>query len=106
MRVDAHMRAPRPRSNQAVYVVTRTYLDSNGVRKFDTDVWRIFSEVKGDTLFHNTALSLIVEYYKARFPLRQVHVFTDGCRPIQRQAKFLSHCLLPIRAPSGDQRVG
>eukprot|EP00900_Chrysochromulina_parva_P016942 jgi/Chrpa1/25249/Chrysochromulina_OHIO_Genome00026692-RA len=54
-----------PRSNQAVYVVTRTYLDSNGVRKFDTDVWRIFSEVKGDALFHNTALSLIVEYYKA-----------------------------------------
>ena len=69
-----------PRSNQAVYVVTRTHLDGNGERKFDTDVWRIFSEVKGDALFHNTALSLIVEYYKARFPLRQVHVFTDGCR--------------------------
>jgi hypothetical protein len=70
-----------PRSNQAVYVVTHSpRIDEHGARSVTTDIWRIFSEVKGDALFHNTALSQIVKYYKERLGLKQVHVFTDGCR--------------------------
>ena len=90
-----------PRSNQAVYVVTFAYVDASGERIFTTHIWRIFSEVKGDALFHNTALSQIVEYYKERLSIRQVHVFTDGCRgqykgkrTFQRIASFPSEHLI------------
>lgn len=70
-----------PRSNQAVYVVTHSpRTDDTGERVVTTDIWRIFSEVKGDSLFHNTALAQIVEFYKERLDLERVHVFTDGCR--------------------------
>jgi len=70
-----------PRSNQAVYVVTHSPGVDDGERTVYTDVWRMFSEMKGDALFHNTALSHIVEYYANELPgLEQAHVFTDGCR--------------------------
>ena len=74
--MDPDVRAP------AVYVVTHSpRVDGNGARVVTTDVWRIFSEVKGDALFHNTALKQIVEYYRERLSdLRHVHLFTDGCR--------------------------
>ena len=46
-----------PRSSQGVYVVTHSPRLEHGERVVTTDIWRIFSEVKGDSLFHNTALS-------------------------------------------------
>lgn len=71
-----------PRSNQAVYVVTHSPgVDGDGERTVSTDVWRMFSEMKGDALFHNTALAHSVDYYANELPaLEQAHVFTDGCR--------------------------
>ena len=50
-------------------------------RKTRTDVWRIISPAKGDSLFHNTCLGQIIDYYKGVMPnLRLCNVFTDGCR--------------------------
>ena len=70
-----------PRSSQGVYVVTHSPRLEDGERAVTTDIWRIFSEVKGDSLFHNTALSHIVDFYEERLAgLRRAHVFTDGCR--------------------------
>jgi hypothetical protein len=61
--------------------VTHSPRVEEGERVVTTDVWRVFSEVKGDSNFHNTALSQIVGHYKEKIPdLRQAHVFTDGCR--------------------------
>lgn len=62
-----------------MFVVTRVRIVASQCIP-TTHVWRIFSAAKGSSLFHNTALSQIVEYYRQRMELKCVHVFTDGCR--------------------------
>lgn len=53
----------------------------NGKRKVTTDVWRIFSEAKGSSLFHNKALDHITQYYNEKLGLlERIFVFSDGCR--------------------------
>ena len=70
------------RSNMDVFVVTHSPRVVSGERKVTTDIWRIFSEAKGSSLFHNQALDDIVKYYQGALPekLRRVYVFSDGCR--------------------------
>ena len=68
------------RSNMDVFVVKHSPRWENGVRKVTTDVWRIFSEAKGSSLFHNQALEHITEYYRERLHLKRIFVFSDGCR--------------------------
>ena len=70
------------RSNMDVFVVTHSPRVVDGVRQVTTDVWRIFSEAKGSSLFHNQALDDIVKHYQGVLPneLRRIYVFSDGCR--------------------------
>ena len=71
-----------PRSNMAVFVVTHSPVidEETGERSVTTDIWRIFSEAKGSSQFHNKALSQIVDYYQEKLGLTDVFVFSDGCR--------------------------
>ena len=70
-----------PRSNMDVFIVTHSPREGKeGERLVTTDVWRIFSEAKGSSLFHNKALDQIVAYYREGLGLERVYVFTDGCR--------------------------
>ena len=70
------------RSNMDVFVVTHSPRIEHGERVVTTDIWRIFSEAKGSSLFHNQALDDIVKYYQGKLPikLKRVFVFSDGCR--------------------------
>ena len=68
------------RSNMDVFIVTHSPCILNGVRTVTTDVWRIWSEAKGSSLFHNTALDQIVTYYHGRLSINRVYLFSDGCR--------------------------
>jgi len=52
-----------------------------GKRPVQCDVWRIFSQAKGDSAYHQLALADIIRHYKALVPgLVCVHVATDGQR--------------------------
>lgn len=68
------------RSNMDVFVVTHSPRIENGKRKVTTDIWRIFSEAKGSSLFHNTALNHITVHYRERLQLQRIFLFSDGCR--------------------------
>ena len=70
------------RSNMDVFVVTHSPTVVDGQRQVTTDIWRIFSEAKGSSLFHNQGLDDIVKYYLGALTakLRRVYVFSDGCR--------------------------
>ena len=71
-----------PRSNMAVFVVTHSPVieAETGERSVTTDIWRVFSEAKGSSQFHNKALAQIVDYYQVTLGLTDVFVFSDGCR--------------------------
>ena len=64
-----------PRSNMAVFVVTHSPVEDEltSERSVTTDIWRVFSEAKGSSHFHNKALAQIVDYYQVKLGL------TDGC---------------------------
>ena len=76
-------RSVKPASAQLTGQPTDTSdTTSAAPRRMKTDVWRIISPAKGDSLFHNTALGQIIDYYKGGIipDLRLCNVFTDGCR--------------------------
>ena len=93
------------RSNMDVFIVTHSPREVNGERVVTTDVWRIFSEAKGSSLFHNQALDDIVTYYRERLALTRVYVFSDGCRAQYKGKKnFARIAQFPSRI-SGVQLV-
>ena len=89
-----------PRSNMAVFVVTHSpvYDAETGERSVTTDIWRIFSEAKGSSQFHNKALAQIVDYYREKLGLTDVFVFSDGCRS-QYSTLESNPCLFACHLP-------
>ena len=86
------------RSNMDVFVVTHSPRWENGARKVTTDIWRIFSEAKGSSLFHNQALNHIAEYYHERLQLQHIFLFSDGCRAQYKgKRNFLCIAQFPSR---------
>lgn len=86
------------RSNMDVFIVTHSPRWENGERRVTTDVWRIFSEAKGSSLFHNKALNQITEYYRERLGLQRIFLFSDGCRSQYKgKRNFLCIATFPSR---------
>ena len=88
------------RSNMDVFIVTHSPHElESGERVVTTDVWRFFSEAKGSSLFHNTALDDVVKHYRERLGLKRVYVFSDGCRS-QYKGKRNFRCIATFASRS------
>jgi hypothetical protein len=86
------------RSNMDVFIVTHSPRDENGKRVVTTDVWRIFSEAKGSSQFHNQGLDHITQYYREKLGLHRIFVFSDGCRAQYKgKRNFLCIAKFPSR---------